>query len=99
MKLMKFFGLVTAIVLITGTAIASGSAKVTVQILTPTSNQHATTSAFVISGSAHASGNIAGVFYQLNSDGWTPASLVSGGKSWYAVVTLTPGTNTPSVYA
>jgi hypothetical protein len=96
---MKIFGLVLAIFLIAGTAMASGKAKVTVQILTPTSNQHATTPAFVISGSAHASGNIAEVFYELNSDGWVPASLVSGGKSWYAVVTLTPGTNTLSVYA
>lgn len=102
MKLTKIFGTVLAIFLIAGTATAFGrvvQAKVTVQILTPTSSQHATSPAFVISGSARASANIAGVSYQLNADDWTPASLVSGGKSWYALVTLTPGTNMLRVYA
>src|ERR1019366_9070542 len=102
MQLTKIFGTVLAIFLIAGTATSFGKAvqaKVTVQILTPTTSQHATSPAFVISGGARASANIAGVSYQLNADDWTPASLISGGKSWYALVTLTPGTNMLRVYA
>jgi hypothetical protein len=102
MKLMKFFGRFFAIFLIAATATAFGKvvqAKVTVQILSPTPNEHVTSPFFVISGSATAKTSIAGVFYQLNTDDWTMANLVNGGKKWNAVVTLDTGTNTLRVYA
>ena len=65
-------------------------------ITSPKQNQQASNSFFIATGTVKDNLAVAGVYYQLNSGAWRPAS---GLANWEAVLDLVPGTNTFRVYA
>lgn len=77
------------------------NSKPTVSIVNPTSGQHLTSPTINIFGKASYTKQLAGVYYNLNGGGWTLAVPTSGlsWSTWWAPVTLTPGTNTLKAYA
>jgi hypothetical protein len=73
--------------------------KPTVTITTPTLNQRWSNAVFTVAGKATDNGQVAQVFYQLNSGDWTSAGTANAWSNWTASVTLTPGPNTIRAYA
>jgi hypothetical protein len=59
-----------------------------------------TTNEFVTAvGKATDNVSVAGVFYQLNTGSWNPATTSNQYADWQTMLDLIPGTNTLSVYA
>ncbi len=77
-------------------SVRSDATPPTIQITSPTMNQRLTNVSINIAGSANDDVEIGAVRYQLNESNWEQAS---GGATWNATVTLTPGTNILRVYA
>ena len=53
---------------------------------------------FIVKGWATDNVAVAGVYFQLNTSGWSSATSFNG-TNWTAAVTLVPGTNTIAAYA
>jgi hypothetical protein len=71
--------------------------KPTITITNPATNARLSNAVAQVSGTASDNGQVAQVFYQLNSNGWM---LASGTSSWQGSVNLiTPGTNILSAYS
>ncbi len=70
--------------------------KPTLTITAPKSGQNWSNAAFTVTGTAKDNVQVAGVWYQLNGNAWTPAG---GTTNWTAGVLLTPGANTLKAYA
>jgi uncharacterized repeat protein (TIGR03803 family) len=69
----------------------------TITITNPAANARLSNAVTQVSGTASDNGQVAQVFYQLNTGGWMQAS---GTNSWKGSVTLfTPGTNKLSAYS
>ena len=73
--------------------------KPTLTIATPTNKMNVTNAAFTMVGAAKDNVAVASVQYYLNGSGPTPASTANNWTNWNAPLTLSPGTNTITVYA
>jgi len=75
------------------------TSKPTLSITSPTANQRWSNSTFTVEGLANDNVAVASVYYQLNSNGWTTATMTNGGSNWTANVTLLPGGNVLRAYS
>ena len=76
--------------------VAQNSARPTLTISSPKTNQKLGNALFTVSGTARGNRGIVETWYQINSNGW---ALAAGTSNWSAGVTLSPGTNSVSAYA
>jgi hypothetical protein len=75
------------------------AANPTLAITNLAAGQSVSNANFTVQGTAKGGSGVTNVFYSLNAGGWSNATPVSGGTSWSAVLTLTPGTNSFSAFA
>ena len=76
------------------------AAHMFVSINSPAQGQSVVQTSAVVQGSAGTTnGSMAWVYYQVNSNGWTPASSLNGGANWSGALNLAPGNNTVPAYA
>jgi uncharacterized repeat protein (TIGR02543 family) len=68
-------------------------ARPTVNIVSPTANQHTTNSTFTLLGKAGDNVAVAAVQYSLNGGAWTNASTANNWTNWSDSLTLIAGTN------
>ena len=68
-------------------------------ITAPTTGQHMTNALATVVGTARDNWKVSGVWCQLNSGAWMPATTTNGYTNWTATVTLLVGTNTVNVCA
>ena len=66
---------------------------------TPAAGQRWSNSTFTVTGKDSDNVKVASVFYQLNTNSWSNATIAMNGTNWTANVTLIPGTNTVRAYA
>ncbi len=71
----------------------------TLSITAPSSGQKVTNAAFLVTGKASDNASIAGVYYEIDGQGWNLASTTNGWTNWTANVVLNPGTNVIQAYA
>ncbi len=74
-------------------------ARPTNTVTAPKSGQRWSNAVFTVTGTARDNAGVTGVWYQLNTNDWVPASSGNGWTNWTANVTLTPGANTVRAYA
>jgi uncharacterized repeat protein (TIGR02543 family) len=84
---------------LTFTANFADITRPTNSITSPTSGQRLTNAVATIIGKATDNWGCAGVLYQVNSGGWSPATTTNGYTNWTATAILTRGTNTLKAYA
>jgi hypothetical protein len=70
--------------------------KPTVTITTPTANQRLTNALAIVKGTAADNGQVASVWYQLNTNQW---ALATGTTNWQTVLGVPAGTHTVRVFA
>jgi hypothetical protein len=71
-----------------------------VAITSPTANQRWSNAVFTARGTATDNHRVANLWYQLNSNDWTPADTTNNWTNWTASLTgLLPGTNVLRTYA
>ena len=80
-------------------AAAVDTLKPVMALSAPVSGQRLTNGIATLQGTASDNAQVADVFYQVNSAGWSPASSTNGWKKWSQTVPLTAGTNVIQVYA
>jgi hypothetical protein len=68
-------------------------------ITAPASGRHLTNALAGVTGTTSDKWAVAGVRYQLNAGGWSPAATTNGWTNWSAAVELLAGTNTIKAYA
>jgi hypothetical protein len=68
-------------------------------ILSPKASQKLNQGTFTIAGKARDNVGVTGVFWQLNGQGWNPASTTNQWTNWTAEATLTLGSNTVQAVA
>jgi hypothetical protein len=73
--------------------------KPTLTVTAPTAGQHMTNALAKLVGTASDNWNVAGVWYQLNSNAWNLATTANNFANWTNTVTLITGTNTLKFYA
>ena len=71
----------------------------TVAITAPTSGQRWSNSVFTVTGTASDNVAVAAVYYQVNSQGWNPASTANNWANWAVSIALLPGTNFIQAYS
>jgi hypothetical protein len=69
------------------------------RITLPTSGERWSNAAFTVTGVATDNVAVASVAYSLNGGAWSLANSTNGFANWWAMVDLTPGTNTIEAYA
>jgi hypothetical protein len=81
------------------TANFTDNTRPTVEITNLVSGQTVGANGFVVRGTAGDNWQLAGVEYQLNGAGWTPAASTNQGTNWSATLNLISGTNVFQVSA
>jgi hypothetical protein len=70
-----------------------------VTITSPATGQRWSNSVFTVSGKTSDNVGVAAVYYQVNGQGWKPASTTDNWADWSSTVALLPGTNLIQAYS
>jgi hypothetical protein len=73
--------------------------KPTNTISSPTNGQRFSTAVYTVKGTAKDNAGVTGVWYQLNTNAWSPAASTNSWTNWTATVGLIRGTNVVRAYA
>ena len=71
----------------------------TLTITAPASGQRWSNAVFTVTGTARDNLRVSNVWFQVNSNGWRPATTANNWTNWTAAASLVPGTNIVSAYA